>query len=400
MNQEFSLNSDAARTDLSAAEIASVLARTQKEEIPFFARYEPDFATLQQAAEKYRPKKHVIIEGNGGSMSTLRAFCSCFGAATGREIHLLDTSDPDAVAEIKVKCPTAETLLIVISKSGESIDAVAGYLSLAEYETVFVTGPEGALFELGKTQNLAIFRHPDLSGRFSGLSECALLPAAVLGMDAEGLYRGGRAMYETCAPTVPFASNPALQFAASLDKLEKEGYTSLFLSIYSKKLSGLFELVTQLFHEGVCKDGLGQTVYGGEAPENQHHTLQRFNSGRKDSIGVFVTVDSFQDDFQFKAEQSIKNISCRNLKIGQLEKMSMQDVIHTEFAGTWQDTVEKGIPAFHLQLGEVSPRSVGMLIAFWQYAAFYSSLLREVNPFNQPGVERSKEYIFQLLGEK
>ena len=399
MNKTFSLDSAPECTDLGADQLGALAARLQSLEIPAFASYAPDLAALAAASQRYRGKKHVIVEGNGGSMSTLRAFVSCFGDRMEQDIHLLDTSDPDAVARIQARCPAADSVLIVVSKSGESIDAIAAVLALREYETVFVTGESGALYELARTQGIPELRHPDISGRYSGLTECALLPAAVLGLDTAELVAGAQDMYRECAPQAPFASNPALQLAASLDKLEKEGYTTLFLSMYSRKLAGFFELITQLFHEGVCKEGLGQTIYGGEAPENQHHTLQRFNSGRQDSVGIFLTADSGAE-VRLAAPENIRAIRCRNLTLGQLDGVSLGEVLHTEFQGTWQDTVEKGIPAFHLHVGEINPRTVGRLIAFWQYAAFYSSVLREVNPFNQPGVERSKQYIFELLEKR
>ncbi len=399
MNKTFSLDSASARTDLGADQLAALAARLQPLEIPAFASYTPDLAALNAAGAKYRGKRHIIVEGNGGSMSTLRAFVSCFGDGLDQDVHLLDTSDPDAVARIKARCPVADSLLIVVSKSGESIDAIAAVLALREYETVFVTGQSGALHELAQAQGVAELRHPDISGRYSGLTECALLPAAVLGLDTAELVAGARDMYRECAPQMPFAGNPALQLAASLDKLEKEGYTTLFLSMYSRKLAGFFELITQLFHEGVCKDGLGQTIYGGEAPENQHHTLQRFNSGRADSVGIFLTADS-GSEVRLTAPEDIRAIRCRNLTLGQLDGLSLNQVLRTEFEGTWRDTVEKGIPAFHLHAGEITPRTVGRLIVFWQYAAFYSSVLRKVDPFNQPGVERSKQYIFELLEKR
>jgi glucose-6-phosphate isomerase len=205
---------------------------------------------------------------------------------------------------------------------------------------------------------------------------------------------------ETMAPSrgcVNLKNNPALQIALALDKLEKVGYIEMFLSIYSKKLSGFFELIKQLFHESVCKNELGQTIYGGEAPENQHHTLQRLISGRKNSLGFFITVKNNDYKENLKVEDDLKNIKCRNITLGDLNNISLDKIIKTEFQGTWQDVIDNNIPAIHLELEEISPRAIGQFMAFFQYTAFYSALLRGVNPCDQPGVEKSKENIFGIV---
>ncbi|MDD3005985.1 MAG: hypothetical protein PHX30_00150 [Candidatus Pacebacteria bacterium] len=399
MSEEYFLDLDFSRAKLTEEEIKVCEEKIVKLETPSFATYSPDFSSLKELSEKYPDKKNIIIEGNGGSISTIRAFASCLDTQ-GKNVFLLDTDDPDYLSEIKRKCEATDTLLIVTSKSGESINAIADYLALRDYDTVFVTGEKGALYEIARSENVPVLNHPEISGRFSGITECALFPAAMLGMDATEIARGAQIMYARCAPDSPFANNPALRLAMHLDKLEKMSYDEVFLSIYSKKLTGYFELITQLFHESVCKGGKGQTIYGGEAPENQHHTLQRFNSGKRNSVGFFMTIKDFDDNISLTVPEELKSIKCRNIELGQLEKMSLSDIIHTEFEGTWKDTIEENIPAIHLELQRLTPSSAGMLTAFFQYAAFYSSILRDVAPFNQPGVEKSKEYIFQLIKEK
>ncbi|MFA7169875.1 MAG: hypothetical protein WC178_03405 [Candidatus Paceibacterota bacterium] len=400
MSEEYSLNLAFSKADLDEKEKEAIENKVKDLEAPYFSEYTPDLKAILEIAKKYQNKKNIIVEGNGGSISTMRAFWSCFGSDTGKNVFILDTDDPDYIAEIKSRCPIEDTLLIIVSKSGNSVQTISDYLLLSEYETLFVTSESGTLREIGKTNNIDMAKHPEISGRFSGITESALIPAAVAGIDIKNISKGAKEMYEKCASQKSFSENPALQFAAHLDKLEKMGYTDIFLSLYSKKLSGFFELIIQLFHESVCKEGKGQTFYGGEAPENQHHTLQRFNSGRKNSVGVFITVENFQNDSYFTAAENIRNIECRGVAIEKLEKKSMQDIIHIEFKGTWKDTTEQGIPAIHIKLKEVSPATAGALTAFFQYTAYYSAILRDVNPFDQPGVEKSKEYIFKLIKEK
>lgn len=398
------LDIGSSRADLSQEEIRGVETKVNNLPMPKFATYEPDFAMMRSAQEKYGDKKNFIIEGNGGSVSTFRGFLDCFLDGRDKNVYILDTDDPDHIAGLREKCDKSDTLFVVINRSGNSIQTISGYLAFQDYETIFITARGSTLFQIGDKQGIPLFdktsEHPEFAGRFSGLTEFGLLPAAMLGMDAENIFAGGREMYARCAPQIPFADNPALRLAATLDKLENIGYTEVFLSTYSKRLNGFFELIDQLIHESVCKDGKGQTIYGSDAPENQHHTLQRFISGRKNSVGLFVTLGSFYHDLKLSVPEAIRDIDCRNIKIAKFEQLSMQDIIRTEFEGTWRDSTEKGMPAIRLTLDEVSAASVGAYVAFWQYVTFYSAILRDVDPFDQPGVEKSKEYIFQLVAEK
>ena len=49
------------------------------------------------------------------------------------------------------------------------------------------------------------------------------------------------------------------------------------------------------------------------------------------------------------------------------------------------------IPCLALHVLSAEPAEVGAFVAFWQLFAVYSSLMRGVNPFDQPQVEESKK---------
>lgn len=402
--ENLTLNVDLSRANLDQETIAAAEAKLNGAGVPHFAVYEPDLEEIRSIAERYAHKQFFIVEGNGGSVSSLRAFKTCFRSQTNKQVYILDTDDPDYIAYLKKICPREETLLLVINRSGNNLQTISGYLALRDYDTVFITAHGSPLHQIGEKHSIPTFNtteeNSEMAGRFSGNTEFALIPAALMDIDVEAISAGAKAMYAKCAPSVGFEKNPAYQAAVHLDKLEKLGYTELFLSIYSKQLTGFWELITQLLHESVCKNELGQTVYGGDAPENQHHTLQRFTSGRKNSVGFFITVKEFGQLLDFDAPEDIADIECRTVAISQLTQLSTADIIHTEFQGTWRDVTEKQIPALWLEVNRVTPHTVGELTAFWQYLAYYSALLRGVNPFDQPGVEQSKEYIFQLVKEK
>ena len=431
-NSKLNLNLDHSTINLSSPEFKEKIEKIKNTPTPRFAKYTPGLDELKKLKIKYKNKKNIIVEGNGGAISNFRGIYSTLGEISDKNVYLLDTEDPAYIQELKKKCSPENTLVILTSKSGTRIQVLANYFAFKDYPILAITEDnDGALNQIRKAKELDISFYPEteITDRYTGLTESALTTTEIVGIDAKKMVEGGKDMYILCDINSPLErgegcvnlkDNPALQLALTLDKLEKIGYTELFLSIYSKKLFGFYNLIVQLYHESVCKKKLGQTIYGGEAPENQHHTLQRFISGRKNSLGFFITVKDFSLG---KCEPSLasetnntskgsylpalpnleipddlKNIKCRNITLGNLNDLSLQDIIKAEFQGTWQDVIDNNIPAIHLELDEISPYTIGQFMAFFHYFTFYSALLRGVNPCDQPGVEKSKENIFGIVG--
>ena len=416
------LNLSNSTTNLDSSGFKERIEKIKNTPVPKFAKYEPDLSKLKKLREKYKGRKNIIVEGNGGAISNFRGIWSALGEVSGKNIYLLDTEDPDYIYELRKKCAKKNTLVILTSKSGARIQVLANYFAFQDYPMLIITEDnDGALNQIRKAKNLDVSFYPtvNMTDRYTGLTESALTTAEIVGIDTEEMIAGGKAMYKKCNWKLETGNNPALQLAITLAKLEKAGYTEIFLSIYSKKLSGFIELIIQLYHESVCKNGIGQLIYGSEAPENQHHTLQRLISGRKNSIGFFITVknpshkentpqrrslssedcgEKARRDLKFEVEESLKNIKCRNIVLGNLNGVSLAEIFSAEFQGTWQDVVDNKIPAINLELEEISPRSIGEFMAFFYYTTFYSALLRGVNPCDQPGVEKSKENIFEIVG--
>ncbi len=396
------LNLNHSTIDISSSEFKEDIERIKNIPTPKFAKYVPNLEELKVLREKYKDKKNIIVEGNGGAISNFRGIFSALGEVSDKNVILVDTEDPDYIYEVIKKYKKEDSLVILTSKSGTRIQVLANYFAFKDFPMLIITEDnDGALNQIRKIKNLDVSFYPkiDITDRYTGLTESALTTAEIVGIDTKEMINGGKNIYSKCDLQSKFESNQALQLALALDKLEKIGYTELFLSIYSKKISGFSELIIQLYHESVCKNGMGQLIYGSEAPENQHHTLQRLISGRKNSIGIFLTVKNpaHKDDLKLEVEDDLKNIKCRNITLGDLNNIKSADIFSVEFQGTWQDVIDNNIPTINLEIDKVSPYSMGEFMAFFYYTTFYSALLRDVNPCNQPGVEKSKENIFKLL---
>ena len=78
------------------------------------------------------------------------------------------------------------------------------------------------------------------------------------------------------------------------------------------------------------------------------------------------------------------------------EFCEQKKVILSEGIGTLEDKenyIPGNIPINHLKLNSCSPYTVGALIALYEHKIYVQSVVWNINPFDQPGVESAKQGI-------
>jgi glucose-6-phosphate isomerase len=153
-------------------------------------------------------------------------------------------------------------------------------------------------------------------------------------------------------------------------------------------------LIVQLCHESFGKAGKGQTYFAHEAPESQHHTNQRFFGGAKNICGFFFSSQTFVHPTINQFPPAVHSVQVRGRPLFDLSKIPLEKALEFELYGTLEDAKIWGIPVAHLAINGFVPEEIGAFTAFWQLYAIYASVLRKVDPFNQPQVESSKGISF------
>jgi len=131
-----------------------------------------------------------------------------------------------------------------ISKSGETVGVLESllYFMKRDYPVFAVTSDnDGALRNIVERNDYGWIEHPDIGGRFSGLTETALVPAAFAGIDIREIRKGGEKMYEKISPQKQY--NPALNLASAFYDAEQNGYDEIFTPFYSTRLFGFYPLL-------------------------------------------------------------------------------------------------------------------------------------------------------------
>ncbi len=346
----------------------------------------PDFSFLEETAKKFAAYRALLIVGNGGSITSNVAIIRVLNQS-GKRVEFLNTVDPERIAHLKGSLAKDETLVIAISKSGETVSQIEALMHFLDYPLLFITGKGSALDSIGKKARAHFIEHPDIGGRYTAFTNVGMVPAAICGIDVRALWTGAQRVYSQYANP----KNPAMRAAQAMWSLEQSGIVDVFMPFYSNALFSASNLIVQLCHESFGKAGLGQTYFVHEAPESQHHTNQRFFGGRRNIAAFFVHVENFRTDAHTLVPAAMHSIHIRDGSLFGLNKLPLSFSMEAEFRGTLEDAKVHGIPCAVQNVLVLDAAHLGEFIAFWQLYAVYSAVLRGVDPFDQPQVETSKK---------
>lgn len=318
-------------------------------------------------------------------------------------IHFIDNTDPAGIDRTlnKIKDKLASTLVISISKSGGTPEPRNGTIEVQKAfaaqkldfakQAIAITGVDSQLDKLAKSEGwITTFPMADwVGGRTSELSAVGLLPAALQGIDIQAMLDGAKVMDEATRIT-EIKHNPAALLAMSwYFACNGRGEKDMVVLPYKDSLLLFSRYLQQLVMESIGKekdlDGntvyQGIAVYGNKGTTDQHAYVQQLREGVSNFFLTFIEV--------LEDRQGISP----EVEIG----VTSGDYLSGLLQGTRQALYEKQRDSITLTIPQVSPRTVGALIALYERAVgFYGSLVN-VNAYHQPGVEAGKKAAAAVL---
>jgi transaldolase / glucose-6-phosphate isomerase len=141
---------------------------------------------------------HALLFGMGGSSLAPDVFHRVFGTRAGYlDLHVLDSTDPDAVTAALNGLDLSKTLFIVSTKSGGTVETFSFFRTAyrrvlaalgpdhAGEHFLAITDPGSALADTASKYRFraTFLNDPDIGGRYSALSHFGLVPAALIGVD-------------------------------------------------------------------------------------------------------------------------------------------------------------------------------------------------------------------------
>ncbi|MBP6875587.1 MAG: glucose-6-phosphate isomerase [Candidatus Eisenbacteria bacterium] len=367
--------------------------------------------------------RHFLLIGIGGSALGPQLLADVFAKADlPLAPHFLDNTDPDGIARLLAELgpDLAETLVIVVSKSGGTKETRNGMLEIdaALRRMGRSLGPQAVAITMEGSELDAYAREHGfldvfplwewVGGRFSITSPVGLLPAALMGIDIRGFLEGARAMdavtrmSETHAggaqpsgmPVGETRANPAALLAAAWHIAgEGRGSRDMVVLPYRDRLLLLGRYLQQLVMEslGKEKDLRGQevhqgiVVYGNKGSTDQHAFVQQLREGPDN---FFVT---------FLHARKGSPTARRTPPIEVEPEVRSGDYLLGFLLGTREALAEKGRRSLTITLPDISERSLGALIALFERAVGLYADLAGINAYDQPGVEAGKRAARRAL---
>ncbi|MFQ5745813.1 MAG: bifunctional transaldolase/phosoglucose isomerase [Gemmatimonadota bacterium] len=181
--------------------------------------------------------RHVVLLGMGGSSLCPAVVAETFGSAPGHpELIVLDDTDPAAVLAVESRIRLSDTLFLVASKSGTTLETLSLYRYFYRRLEESGDGTPGAGFVALTDPDTPLaaeaaergFRRwvetpPDVGGRYSALTPFGLLPMALIGVDLPAVLRAADEMWLAGGPAIPAPASPAVRLGAMLGLLGRQG---------------------------------------------------------------------------------------------------------------------------------------------------------------------------------
>jgi glucose-6-phosphate isomerase len=325
-------------------------------------RQQQDLATYAELGAEVETAdfETILLLGMGGSSLCPEVLSLTFGQRPGfPELRIVDSTDPEQVWTARNEVNLADTLVVVASKSGSTLEpnvlkqfffnemknAVGSDQAGSHF--IAITDPGSKMEQVAKDDGFRyiFYGDPEIGGRFSALSPFGVVAATLGGLNTEKLL--DEAAKAVASAKLEPAENPAVQLGLLLGTAANAGRDKLTI-FTSPEVADLGAWMEQLVAESTGKLGKGITPVDREA-------IAAPELYGKDRIFAYIryagTADSSQD-----------------AKVAAIEAAG-HPVVTIEIADLYE--------------------IFGQFFT-WEVATAVAGSVMGINPFNQPDVESAK----------
>jgi glucose-6-phosphate isomerase len=191
-----------------------------------------------------------------------------------------------------------------------------------------------------------------------------------------------------------FRQNPAALLAAAWYLATKgAGEKDMVILPYKDRLLLFSRYLQQLVMESIGKEldlarrvvNQGIAVYGNKGSTDQHAYVQQLREGVNNFFVTFIEV--------------LRDRSGNSLEV-EAGGITSGDYLQGFYLGTRDALSEKDRESLTITVQDVSPRTVGALIALYERTVGFYATLVNINAYHQPGVEAGKKAAGAVIALK
>jgi glucose-6-phosphate isomerase len=187
------------------------------------------------------------------------------------------------------------------------------------------------------------------------------------------------------------SENDCYTYAALRNAFYRKGKSVELLVSYEPRFTMMAEWFKQLFGESEGKDNKGLFPAAVTFSTDLHSMGQYVQDGARIMFETVLNFAKTETDITIRPDED--NLDNLNYLAG--KKLSY--VNQKAMEGTVTAHADGGVPNIIINIRELNAKNIGELIYFFEKACATSAKLLEVDPFNQPGVEKYKTNMFKLL---
>ena len=374
----------------------------QKRHIGYYDLPNQDIVDIQEHAKTIKQKDIAVI-GIGGSTLGTYAIYSFLKRVNSYEKRLffLESTDPIDINSKVKKLDLNNTLFVVISKSGTTIETISIFkyinslIKIDRNNCLIISENDSKLTSYANKQNIKTFEIPkNVGGRFSVFSSVGLVPLAIVGVDIKSLLDGALKVKNSFFEKKEYYDTIFEKARFMVENKHRFNINVLFS--YSSSLEGFNKWYVQLWGESLGKiniNGTKQalTPIGLVGPVDQHSFLQLIAQGKRDKTVTFIKVEDYQ------SKLCIPDVSLDGLEeLDYLNSLDFQKLISMQADSTIESLDELGdIPYDVITLDKINEDSISRLMYSYELLTSIVGSFVQIDTYNQPGVERGKEILKQ-----
>jgi len=384
-----------------------IILEAIREELPNIGYYNlplQDTIIFKEYAQNVKQKDIAIIGIGGSTLGTIAIYNFLKLANTyEKKLHFFESTDPMDINARLEKLDLKDTLFLVISKSGTTIETISLFkyfhslIKIDKSNCVIVSESDSKLTTYANEHEMKTFEIPkNVGGRFSVFSAVGLLPLAIIGVDIDNLLNGAKKVRNSFFEQSEFYE-PLMQKARFMVE-NKTKFNINVLFSYSSALEGFNKWYIQLWGESLGKiniNGTKQalTPIGLIGPVDQHSFLQLIAEGKRDKTVTFIKVADFEDETRIPAN-TLNGFD----DLEYVDGLKFAELIEEQANATIESIKNiSDIPCDVITIDKVDEYNIASLMFNFQLLTSIIGKFVQINTYDQPGVEAGKIILKEKL---
>ncbi len=336
--------------------------------------------------KKFKKYNRIVLIGMGGSILGSEAIYAFLKKKIKKDFHFFDNLDEDKLSSFKKDYNINQTLFLIISKSGETLETLSNLLAFkivkknSKNLIIITEKNDKSLHLLSRKMKFHFVEHKKyIGGRYSVLSEVGMLPAYLMGLPINNLRKNILVHLKKNKNKI-FLKDSAVKLA---NILLRGKIKNLILFNYVPKLDKFLSWYQQIIAESLGKKGKGFLPTISQAPKDHHSLLQLYLDGPRDKL-FYVLSSDLTSDKKINSNKLDKEFKYLNNK-------SLNQIKNAQKNSFLQNLKKKQIPFREFKIRSNDEQTLGELFSYFIIETAIVGKLININPFDQPAVENLKK---------